>query len=159
MVVKSAARSGDFGIVDLAARSGGTTFPRPVVVALGKGDGTFGAPLSSGANGAPLAIGDFNKDGKLDLIASLDTGDMPLNFMPGNGDGTFGPAAQIGGAVVRDLTFATAADFDGDGNLDVAVGVLGESDDDDALVYAGHGDGTFTEVVAVLHTGTLSNPH
>lgn len=114
--------TGDFngdGIVDLASASSGATFPRPVAVSLGKGDGTFGAPIVSAANGGVLAAGDFDKDGKLDPIASLDTGDMPLNFMRGSGDGTFARPAQIGGAVVVDRTFATVADFDGDGNLGV----------------------------------------
>ena len=154
--------TGDFngdGIVDLASASSGATFPRPAAVSLGKGDGTFGASIVSAANGGVLAPGDFDKDGKLDLIASLDTGDMPLNFMRGNGDGTFAPPQPIGGAVVVDLTFATVADFDGDGNLDIAVGMLGESGADRVLVCAGHGDGTFTDVVTTLQTGTFSFPH
>jgi len=154
--------AGDFngdGFVDLAAAATGTPFPRPLAVALGRGDGTFGAPVSMGVNGAALAAGDFNKDGKLDLIADLDTGDMPLNFMPGRGDGTFGPPAQIGGAVAVGLTFAAVADIDGDGNLDLAIGFLSETDNDAVLVYAGHGDGTFSDVMVALHTGSLSHPH
>ena len=153
---------GDFngdGIVDLAATASGTPFPRPLAVSLGRGDGTFGPPISSAAHGAVLAAADFDKDGKLDLIADLDTGDMPLNFMRGNGDGTFAPPQQIGGAVAVGLTFTIVGDIDGDGNLDIAVGFLGESDNDAVLVYAGHGDGTFTDVVASLHTGVLSRPH
>jgi hypothetical protein len=55
-------------------------------------------------------------------------------------------------------SFAKVADIDGDGNLDVVVGFISETDDDGALVYAGHGDGTFSDVVARLHTGTSSIP-
>jgi len=36
-------------------------------VFLGHGDGTFQAPLSEPAPGAGIALGDFNKDGKIDL--------------------------------------------------------------------------------------------
>jgi FG-GAP-like repeat len=106
--------------------------------------------------GGVLASGDFNKDGKLDLVAAADDDDMPLRMLPGNGDGTFGAAIKIGGAVVNGLTFALVADFDSDGNSDVAVGYYGESDG--VLIYQGLGDGTFTELIARLDTGSGSNP-
>src|SRR5919198_1167626 len=68
--------TGDFngdGFIDLASTAVGA---KAIVIALGNGDGTFHAPLSTGANGGVLAAGDFNKDGRLHLIADLDATDM-----------------------------------------------------------------------------------
>src|SRR4051794_23531293 len=154
---------GDFngdGIVDLASTSTTpATGAKPIVMALGKGDGTFAAPKSAAVNGGVLAAGDFNKDGKLDLIAEVDdASDTPLNILLGKGDGTFAPPARIGGAVARAITFGLAADFNGDGRLDVAIGFIGDSDNDSVLIYQGRGDGTFTDVVARLVTGAESFP-
>ena len=153
--------TGDFngdGIVDLASTSATPTAPRPIVVALGRGDSTFNTPRSAGIGGGVLAAGDFNNDGKLDLIAADDSDDAPLRLLPGNGDGTFAAPVKIGGAVVRSLPFGLVADFNGDGNLDVAVGYRGESDDDGVLIYQGYGDGTFSDLISRLDTGTSSFP-
>ncbi|MGH9140439.1 MAG: FG-GAP repeat domain-containing protein, partial [Vicinamibacterales bacterium] len=52
-------------------------------VALGRGDGTFGTPRSLGVPGRPLAVGDFDGDGHIDVLI---TG---VSILPGRGDGTF----------------------------------------------------------------------
>jgi regulation of enolase protein 1 (concanavalin A-like superfamily) len=151
---------GDFngdGIVDLASTASGAG-ARPIIVALGNGDGTFNAPKAAPANGVVLTAGDFNKDGKLDLVVS-DASDLPLKMLIGHGDGTFAAPAQIGGAIVVVPTFAVTADFDRDGNLDLAVGIVdGDIGDDAVLLYRGRGDGTFTDAGAKLATGAGSNP-
>ena len=61
---------------------------------LGNGDGTFQPERSilSGANYSGLAVGDFNGDGKLDLVVS-GYGYPQVNVLLGNGDGTFQSAA------------------------------------------------------------------
>lgn len=153
--------TGDFngdGIVDLASTSATPTAPRLIVVALGRGDSTFNTPRSAGIDGNALAAGDFNEDGKLDLIASDDRDDAPLRLLPGNGDGTFAAPVKIGSAVVAGIPFALAADFNGDGNLDVAIGFVGKSDDNGVLIYQGYGDGTFSDVIARLHIGMAAFP-
>jgi hypothetical protein len=65
-----------------------------LTVILGKGDGTFGAPISSLIEGegtlSPVAVGDFNSDGKPD-IAVANTLNHNIGVLLGNGDGTFGP--------------------------------------------------------------------
>ncbi len=79
-----------------------------------------------------------------------------LSVVLGQGDGTFGPP------ILTDLESAgvyasavAAADFDGDGTTDLAVGNYGSS----VYVLIGHGDGTFDDPVSYpisLSNGILS---
>src|ERR1700721_1567703 len=94
-----------------------------ISVLLGNGDGTFQPPSDNDSFvGAEwLAVGDFNTDHKLDVIASGQFGgnDQFAVFL-GNGDGTLQsaltyPLTYISGAVA-------VADFNQDGNLDAVVG-------------------------------------
>lgn len=106
-------------------------------VFVGNGDGTFQLPnnyTTTGNSAIVPVVGDFNKDGKADVLA---TPGNTLLFFPGAGDGTLGTpsttALPPGGAQA-----IIAGDFNGDGNLDVAVGVYAS-----AVVALGNGDGTF----------------
>jgi hypothetical protein len=113
-----------------------------VNVLLGRGDGTF--DHSSGAievaNLFALAIrtGDFNGDGKEDLVASTDYYQAVVYL--GNGNGTFSgdrylaPGELWYGAVALEV-----ADFDGDGNQDV----VSTNPNKQVSLFLGHGDGTF----------------
>jgi hypothetical protein len=79
--------------------------------------------LVSGASASPApVVGDFNQDGHLDMVTGgeLIGGISSVYFIPGNGDGTLGPAipsstesSPEGGLV--------AGDFNGDGILDLAI--------------------------------------
>jgi len=119
----------------------------------GKGDGTFNSPntvLSTNKLG-PVVLADFNHDGKLDIAAlgeialtSNNTAQGQLFTALGNGDGTFATATAVnigGGDVVPGSGFA-AADFDGDGNVDLAL----LDGADFSGIYYGKGDGTFVSV-------------
>src|SRR5262249_45617798 len=68
----------------------------PVSVALGNGNGTLSAPRSfaAGANARALAVADFNRDGKLDVVTANESG--TLSLLKGNGDGTFQARTIVG---------------------------------------------------------------
>jgi len=117
-----------------------------VYVFLGNGDGTFRSPVISNTgsflqNIAFLGgVGDFNRDGKLDLIGISGT---QLAFLQGNGDGTFqAPSTfypvQAGG---QNGTIV-AADLNGDDKLDLIT--LQYPPTNTFTVLLGNGDGTFT---------------
>jgi hypothetical protein len=87
---------GDFngdGIPDMAVTSYNV-----VNILLGKGDGTFQAPVGYGAGSSAyaVAVGDFNGDGKLDLVVTDAFSASNIVVLMGNGDGTFQPAVGYG---------------------------------------------------------------
>ncbi len=88
-----------------------------------------------------IATGDFNRDGKLDLVVA----DSGLSIALGNGDGTFKAPKTY-----PYLTGAALAvgDFNGDGNLDI-VAPYG----DGVGVFLGNGDGTFQSPITSATTG------
>lgn len=117
---------------------------------LGNGDGTFQSAQNTGA-GSPSLVGDFNGDGKPDLVASG-------GILLGNGDGTFQAriafSLPTGCGLFCQQSFSNvvAADFNGDGKLDLAIGRATRRCVDSCstfphsfstLVLLGNGDGTF----------------
>ena len=125
---------GDFnsdGIPDLAT---------PNDLYLGVGDGTFQNPptvYNPSGNGLALISGDFNGDGKADLVVANSFSNTVSVFL-GNGDGTFQTAEQyqVGDGPIS----LVAGDFNGDGRLDLAVANQVE---DTVSVLMGNGNGTF----------------
>jgi uncharacterized protein (TIGR03437 family) len=116
-------------------------------IVFGSPDGTFYAPsafaFGSGIpQGNPRGIvfaGDFNGDGKPDVLNVDDTG---IQFLPGNGDGTLGAPVSSALAFSND---AVLGDFNGDGKMDVA----GSLQNAGLAVAFGNGDGTFRTPVAI----------
>ncbi len=142
--------SGDFngdGRLDLALSTTPGVPPGPapsgISILLGNGDGTF-QPATTYAVDAtgPLAVGDFNNDGKLDVIG-IDSNSLSpgVSVLPGNGDGTFD--FPVNSALGTLESFAVG-DFNRDGKLDVAglLAVTGASPE--LQIFFGNGDATFS---------------
>jgi hypothetical protein len=79
----------------------------------------LGAPTSYAtfAGTQDVAVGDFDRDGVLDL-ASANSADDSFSVLVGRGDGTFDAAVRV--ALPSSPSTVSAADFDGDGRLDLA---------------------------------------
>jgi hypothetical protein len=117
-----------------------------IAVLRGNGDGTFsqdpnliGVPAGDLVGNYTLAVADFTRTGKSDLIVnSAETG---VYVLLGNGDGTFKPAQMLHAG--PDPASVAVGDLRGNGILDLVVA------DDEILspghvsVLLGNGNGTF----------------
>jgi FG-GAP-like repeat len=120
-------------------------------VILGKGDGTFQAPITLNiANGVniyyALAVGDFNGDHLLDVALwaiSQTTGNMEVLIYLGNGAGGLtlsgGYGAPNSGSFSPGPNSIVAADVNGDGKLDLVAATQNNG----VFVLFGNGDGSF----------------
>ncbi len=135
---------GDFnkdGNLDLAVANYNNGNPSTVSVLLGKADvpGTFNPAVSYavGSGAHWVEVGDFNKDGNLDL-AVANFGSADVSILLGKGDGTFNAAVNYA-AGTQPVSLAVG-DFNKDTNLDLAVANWGGGN---VSVLLGNGDGTF----------------
>jgi len=114
-----------------------------VSILLGKGDGAFLVAVNyrTGPGPESLAIGDFDTDGKADVVVANAFSDN-ASVLLGNGDGTFRPAVNYG---VGEVPVSVAvADFNHDDKPDLSVAYFGGGPDDGGVsVLLGNGDGTF----------------
>src|SRR6266498_2595782 len=80
---------------------------------------SFGAKTDFGTGDRPhsVAVGDFNGDGKLDLVAA--SGGATVSILLGTGTGSFGAQTDFGTG--SGPASVAVGDFNGDGRLDLAV--------------------------------------
>jgi hypothetical protein len=143
--------AGDFngdGKLDMAVANGNYYSPvipsRTVSVLLGNGDGTFQphADYATGNFPVSIASGDFNGDGKQDLVTANHDDDT-VSVLLANSDGTF--LSHVDYASGSFPFSVVVGDFNADGKEDLAVASVG---DNSVSILLGNGDGTFRSRVA-----------
>jgi uncharacterized repeat protein (TIGR01451 family) len=158
-IAPQAIASGDFnrdGRLDLAVTNNNVEAePSSVSIFLNSGGGAFAAAVNytTGKNPNGIAVGDFNRDGKLDL-ATANTNSFNVSILMGNGDGTFAEKVDVG-AVTGNPTSIVAADFENDGDLDLAFTTSGSNG---IRVLINGGSGTFTLSATTYLVQTSANP-
>jgi hypothetical protein len=129
----------DDGVLDLAVAD---FLGAGISVLLGNGDGTFGSAVTYTSDFADwVTTGDFNGDGKPDIIVSNNSDNgFPtgsVSILLGNGDGTFQPQMVFPAGFLSN--FVGVGDFNGDKKLDIV--------DMDPL---------FGDLITMLNTGAVS---
>jgi hypothetical protein len=126
-----------------------------VTILLGDGKGGFrqakGSPFSAGQLPNDIAIGDFNRDDKLDLVVANHETNR-LTVLLGDGTGGFAPApnSPITVEVKPHVHGVATGDFDGDGNLDL---VTDSWANDQILVLFGDGKANFRTPGTLVRAG------
>src|SRR5271155_1465440 len=100
----------------------------------------------NGFNGYVFGSGDFNNDGKTDLVAGISgTGDV---ILLSNGNGTFAQSASFGNG---DSGGTVTGDFNNDGKLDLLINTDGV-----VVEYLGKGNGDMRPGRTIISTGAAS---
>ena len=142
--------AGDFvgnGNIDVAAAN---TNGNVSILLNTTGDGTFSAShVTLGGSLTGIAAGDFKKDGHLDLAVS-DSSNNTVHVLTNNGSGTFVEYGTYTTGSGTNPSSIVAADFNQDGNMDVATSNAGTNT---ATILLGNGTGALA-IQAAQPTGT-----
>ena len=128
---------------------------RTLSVLLGDGRGHFhlapGPPVPTGEGPNDIAMGDFNRDGNLDLVIA-NTGTPYLTVLLGDGKGSFKPSPHSPFATTSypHVHGVAVGDFNSDGKLDVVTDSWGH---DQILLLLGDGAGNLVLPGRLFHTG------
>ncbi len=145
-----AAASGDFdrnGTIDIAILKSNTSGSPSVTIEVfsGNGNGVFASTgvqytaFTSGS-GYDLATGDFNNDGRLDLVATGNN-NLEVAILLGNANGGFNAPTAFN---ADDANSISIGDFNNDGNKDIILKTFRA-----ALILPGLGNGSFSAAINV----------
>ena len=124
-----AATDSDNNVLIYIRNAGNTGYDTPNVIA------TTGL-----TNTWDLVGADFDQDGNLDLVTTTAISGANLNYLEGNGDGSF-IAPVVITTSVTDIRVINVGDVNGDGNMDIVIG--GSSGTRGVRILLGNGDNTF----------------
>src|SRR5580704_17689344 len=140
-----------------------------VGILLGNGNGTFKPAQSYGSRGATavsVATGDFNGDGKNDLVvanqcpSSGSCSNGNVGVLLGNGDGTFQPA-QTYASGGNNTAAVAVSDLTGNGQMDLVLSnqcqMSGNCNVGSVSVLLGNGDGTFQSAQNYASDGVFAD--
>ncbi|MGK3987460.1 VCBS repeat-containing protein [Sorangium sp. So ce136] len=146
------------GTVDVVRAVSGPDASYRGQVSLGLGDGLFAEPIEveiPGVNYAvAVTVADAVEDGAPDLLVTYledpwNTNTLGFMVVPGNGDGTFGPARAPIALVdyyAQESPVIASGDVDGDGHVDAI-----SCDGDHTFVLFGDGAGNFGDAYELGH--------
>ncbi len=115
-----------------------------IAIMLNNGSGNFSAPtnfVNGGYDPYDLTVGDFNGDGKLDVVTSTGNSDA-ITLLLGDGVGNLGSATSF--TLGLECTDILNADFNSDGKKDVA---LADVNSNFVSVLLGTGTGGFNSAI------------
>lgn len=135
------------GRLDVITTNGSGSYPdygNTVAVLLGNGDGTLGEPRLFPVGARPLAVTttDVDRDGAIDVVIKVVGYPAKLVVLRGDGRGAFvrGGEFAVGEGNSSRREWINAADYDGDGRIDIATA---DYFDNTVSVLLGDGDGRF----------------
>ncbi len=142
---------GDFnndGLTDIVTCNFNSLSNQQITVLLNTGSGTFTGTnkrnFGSSINPSYIAVGDFNKDGNLDVVTCGQT-NSEISLHLGDGNGNLGTATNFPtGNTPRGVA---VGDFNNDGNPDVIVSCTGALRQ--VYIFLGSGDGNFAAPVII----------
>ena len=122
-----------------------------------KDNGTFGAqttfPTEDSSESYCVAVGDFNRDGQLDLAVANRASDN-IGVLLGYGNGTFGTQTTFSTGYHSSPTRIAVGDFNGDGHFDIVVASFVVNT---VGVLIGYSNGSFG-VHMIVSADNYSNP-